>query len=46
MEEVDDHYLRCAPARLPSALLLVRRLLPLHAIRFLGVLVVEKENLD
>jgi hypothetical protein len=43
---VDDHHLRREPARLPSASSLARRLLPLPAIRFLGVLVVEKEGLD
>jgi hypothetical protein len=43
---VDDHRLRRAPARLPSASSLARRLLLLPAIRFLGVLVLEKESLD
>jgi hypothetical protein len=32
--------------RLPSASSLARRLVPLHAIRFLGVLTMEKESLD
>jgi hypothetical protein len=44
---VDDHHLRRELARLPSASLLAwRLLLPLPAIRFWGVLVVEKESLD
>jgi hypothetical protein len=46
VKEVDDHRLRRAPARLPSASSLARRLLLLPAIRFLGVLVLEKESLD
>jgi hypothetical protein len=46
VKEVDDLCLRRAPARLPSASSLARRLLPLPAIRFLGVLVMEKESLD
>jgi hypothetical protein len=36
VKEVDDLCLRRAPARLPSASSLARRLLPLPAIRFLG----------
>jgi hypothetical protein len=40
---VDDHHLRREPARLPSASSLVRRLLPLPTIRFLGVLVLEEK---
>jgi hypothetical protein len=44
--EGDDHCLRRAPTRLPFASSLARRLLPLPAIRFLGVLVMEKESLD
>jgi hypothetical protein len=43
---VDDHRLRRAPARLPSASSLARRLLLLPAIKFLGVLVLEKGSLD
>jgi hypothetical protein len=43
---VDDHHLRRETARLPSASSLAQRLLLLPAIRFLGVLVVEKESLD
>jgi hypothetical protein len=43
---VDDHCLRRAPARLPSASSVVRRLLPLPAIGFGDVLVMEEENLD
>jgi hypothetical protein len=46
VKEVDDHCLRRAPAQLPSASSLARRLLLLPAIRFLGVLVPEKESLD
>jgi hypothetical protein len=45
-EEVDDHHLRQALARLPSASSLARRLLVLPAIRLLGVLVLEKRSLD
>jgi hypothetical protein len=40
---VDDHRLRQAPTQLPSASSLARRLLLLPVIRFLGVLVLEKE---
>jgi hypothetical protein len=46
VKEVDDHRLRREPARLPSALSLARLLLLLPAIRFLGVLMLEKESLD
>jgi hypothetical protein len=46
VKEVDDHCLRRAPTRIPSASSLARRLLLLPAIRFLGVLVLEKESLD
>jgi hypothetical protein len=46
VKEVDDHRLRRAPARLPSASSLARRLLLLPAIEFLGVLVLEKGSLD
>jgi hypothetical protein len=42
-EEVDDHRLRRAPAQLPSASSLARRLLLLPAIKFLGVLVLGKK---
>jgi hypothetical protein len=42
IEEVDDHCLQRAPARLPSASSLARRLLPLPAIRFWGALVMGK----
>jgi hypothetical protein len=45
-EEIDDHHLRRAPARLPSAPSLARRLLLLPAIGLLGVLVLEKRSLD
>jgi hypothetical protein len=43
VKEVDDHRLRRAPAWLPSASSLARRLLLLPAISFLGVLVLEEE---
>jgi hypothetical protein len=46
IKEVDDHRLRRAPARLPSASSLARRLLLLPTIEFLGVLVLEKGSLD
>jgi hypothetical protein len=46
LKEVDDHRLRREPAWLPSASSLARRLLPLPAIKFLGVLVLEKGSLD
>jgi hypothetical protein len=46
VKEVDDHCLRRAPARLPSASSLARRLLLLPAIEFLGVLVLERGSLD
>jgi hypothetical protein len=44
-EEDDDHHLRRAPARLPSASSLARRLLLLFAMEFLGVPVLEKKEL-
>jgi hypothetical protein len=44
-EEADDHQLRRAPARLPSASSLAGRLLPLLAMEFLGVLVLEEKEL-
>jgi hypothetical protein len=43
--EADDHHLRRAPARLPSASSLTRCLLPLLAMKFLGVLVLEEKEL-
>jgi hypothetical protein len=43
-EEIDDHNLRRAPARLPSASSLAGRLLLLFAMEFLGVLVLEIES--
>jgi hypothetical protein len=46
IREVDDHCLRRAPARLPSTSSAARRLLPLPAIGFGGVLVMEEESLD
>jgi hypothetical protein len=44
-EEADDHHLRRAPARLPSASSLTGRLLPLLAMKFLIVLVLEEKEL-
>jgi hypothetical protein len=44
-EEADYHHLRRAPARLPSASSLAGRLLPLLAMKFLEVLVLEEEEL-
>jgi hypothetical protein len=44
-EEADDHHLRRAPARLPSASSLAGRLLPLLAMKFLIVLVLEEKEL-
>jgi hypothetical protein len=44
-EEADDHHLRRALARLPSASSLAGRLLPLLAMEFLGVLVLEEKEL-
>jgi hypothetical protein len=44
-EEANDHHLRRAPARLPSASSLAGRLLLLFAMEFLGVLVLETESL-
>jgi hypothetical protein len=46
VKEVDDHHLRREPTRLPSTSSLAWRLLPLPAIRFLGLLVLENESLD
>jgi hypothetical protein len=45
-EEADDHHLRRVPARLPSASSLAGRLLPLLAMEFLGVLVLEEKELE
>jgi hypothetical protein len=45
-EEIDDHHLRRAPARLPSASSLAQRLLLLPTIELFGVLVLEKRSLD
>jgi hypothetical protein len=45
-EEADDHHLRRAPARLPSASSSAGRLLPLLAMKFLGVLVIEEKELE
>jgi hypothetical protein len=44
-EEADDHHLRRAPVRLPSASSLAGRLLPPLAMEFLGVLVLEEKEL-
>jgi hypothetical protein len=44
-EEAHDHHLRRAPVRLPSASSLAGRLLPLLAMKFLGVLVLEEKEL-
>jgi hypothetical protein len=43
--EADDHHLRRAPARLPSASSLAGRMLLLFSMEFLGVLVLERESL-
>jgi hypothetical protein len=45
-EEVDDHHLRRAPVRLPSASSLAGRLLPLLAMKLLGVLVLREKELE
>jgi hypothetical protein len=45
-EEADDHQFRRAPAQLPSASSLAGRLLPLLAMKFLGVLVLEQKELE
>jgi hypothetical protein len=45
-EEDDDHHLRRAPARLPSASSLAGRLLQMLAMEFLGVLVLEEKELE
>jgi hypothetical protein len=45
-EEADDHHLRRAPAWLPSASSSAGRLLPLLAMKFLGVLVLEEKELE
>jgi hypothetical protein len=44
-EETNDHHLRRAPARLPSASSVARRLLLLPAMELLGVLVLERKKL-
>jgi hypothetical protein len=44
-EEANDHHLRRAPARLPSASSLAGRLLLLFAMEFLGVLVLKRKAL-
>jgi hypothetical protein len=45
-EEADDQHLRRALARLPLALSLAGRLLPLLAMKFLRVLVLEEKELE
>jgi hypothetical protein len=45
-EEADDHHLRRAPTRLPSTSSLAGHLLPLLAMKFLGVLVLEERELE
>jgi hypothetical protein len=45
-EEADDHHLGRAPARPPSASSLAGRLLPLLAMKFLGVLLLEEKELE
>jgi hypothetical protein len=45
-EKANDHHLRRAPARLPLASSLARRLLLLLAMELLGVLVLERKSLD
>jgi hypothetical protein len=45
-KETDEYHLRRAPARLPSASSLARCLLLLPAMKFFGVLVLEKRSLD
>jgi hypothetical protein len=44
-EEAADHHLRRVPARLPSASSLAGRLLPLLAMEFLEILVLEEKEL-
>jgi hypothetical protein len=44
-EEAGDHRLRRAPARLPSVSSLAGRLLPLLAMEFLEILVLEEKEL-
>jgi hypothetical protein len=44
-EEAGDHHLRRAPARLPSASSLAGCLLPLLAMEFLEILVLEEKEL-
>jgi hypothetical protein len=45
-EEADDHHLRQVSTRLPSASSLTGCLLPLLAMKFLGVLVLEGKELE
>jgi hypothetical protein len=44
-EEADDHHLRRAPARLPSASSLAGCLLLLFAMEFLGVVLLDRKSL-
>jgi hypothetical protein len=46
MKKVGDHYLRHAPARLPSASSAARRLLLLPAMVLRAALVIGKESLS
>jgi hypothetical protein len=46
MKEVGDHFLRRAPARLPSASAAARRLLLLPAMVLGAALVIEKRKLE
>jgi hypothetical protein len=45
-EEADDHHLRRAPVWLPSASSFAGRLLPLLAMKLLGVLVLREKELE
>jgi hypothetical protein len=45
-EEAEDHHLLRALAQLPSSSSLAERLLPLLAMRLLGVLVLEEKELE
>jgi hypothetical protein len=45
-EEAEDHHLRRAPARLPSASSPAGHLFPLFAMKFLVLLVLEEKELE
>jgi hypothetical protein len=45
-EEANNQHLRRAPARLPSASSLARRMLLLFAMELMGVLALERKGLD